>query len=101
MKTNIKYNEIKEISKEIVAKSQEIDLLFTNIEEIIDSVESAWNGKDCSEFIKTAKENIKEEKERNKRLSKFGENLEIVSNDYIELDNNFYNEVKKESLGNE
>ena len=101
MKTNIKYNEIKDLSKEVVSKSQEIDLIFSNIEEIIDSVESAWNGKDCEEFIKASKESIKEEKVKNQRLNKFGENLELVANDYIEIDNRFYNDVKKESLGNE
>lgn len=101
MKTNIKYNEIMNLSKEVITKSQEIDLLFTNIEEIIDSVKTAWNGKDSEEFIKASKDNIKEEKEKNKRLYKFGENLELVANDYIEIDNAFYEEVKKESLGNE
>ena len=100
MKTKIKYNELKEISDFIISKSDEIVLEYQEIDKIIDSVSNAWNGKDSKEFIEEAKKTVSEEKAKVDNLKKFGDNLAIISNDYVQLENNFLEKMKKESLDN-
>lgn len=100
MKTKIKYNELKDLSEYILSKSEEIDLDYQEIDKIIDSVSGAWSGTDSKEFIEEAKKTITEDKEKVNNLKKFGENLNTVSNDYIQVENKFLERVKKESLDN-
>ena len=100
MKTKIKYNELNDLSEYILSKSEEIDLDYQEIDKIIDSVSGAWSGIDSKEFIEEAKKTITEDKEKVNNLKKFGENLNTVSNDYIQVENKFLERVKKESLDN-
>lgn len=101
MKTNIKINDIDELSKYIATKSEEIDSTFDNISETISLVSDAWNGKDSKEFVEEAKKNINNVKEKNNKLKTFSDNLSVVSKDYSEVQNSWIEQLKRERFGNE
>lgn len=100
MKTKIKYNKIKEASDILIEKSEEVDSIYKEIDSIIDSISSIWEGTDSANFINSAKEDIRKEKEKTNKLKKFGKNLDTISEDYILLDNSFEELIKRESIDN-
>lgn len=101
MKTKVNYNELNELSNYIVSKKEEIDLVLQDINGIINSVETVWNGKDCKEFIKEANKKINEEQEKNKKLQVFADNLKTAANSYSSFEEKWHEEAKRESLENE
>ena len=101
MKIKIKYNELKEISKYINTKYEELELEYKEINKIIESVSDVWQGKDSEEFIEEGTKKINNEIEKIKKIKTFSDDLETISNDYSELENNWYEKVKRESLDNE
>ena len=96
MRTKIKPNEIGELSKYVISKCDELDSLYNNFETIIDSISSTWIGDDSKEFITVADNDIKNEKNKNKKLRKFGEELGTVSKDYINQENAWVLDLKRE-----
>ena len=97
MKTSVKYNELNELSNFIISKKEEIDLLFQEMIEIIDSVDNAWQGTDCKEFIKGATSKLEIEKKNNNSLKVFADDLKIVADNYMNFDNKWAEEAKRES----
>ena len=98
IKTN--YNDLNDISVFINSKCDEINLNYKEITEIIEKVSSNWMGKDSVEFVEEAKKQIEEEKERLEVLRKFSEALSTISKDYREMDNQWNETIKRESLDN-
>ncbi len=97
MKTNVKYKELSDISYFINTKKDEIDLIFQEITQVIESVDKAWSGKDCKEFIEEAKNKIEIEKKNNRSLKTFADNLKKVADDYASFDDKWAEEAKRES----
>ena len=95
MRTSIKYNELNELSKYLIKKSDEVDLSLQNIGKLINSLEGKWNGKDCEEFIKQSNKIIINERVNNKKIRQFGNDLSVVSNDYLNIDNKWLGQVKR------
>lgn len=95
MKTIIKYNELNELSKYLIQKSDEVDLSLQNIGKLINSLEGKWKGKDCEEFIKQSNKIIINERVNNKKIRQFGNDLNVVSNDYLNIDNKWLGQVKR------
>ena len=101
MKTKINVTNISDLAKYIISKSEELDSIYRDINSLIETIPSIWIGNDSNEFVEVAINDIKIEKNKNKKLKKFGENLEIVSKDYKELESNWQENLKRESLDNE
>lgn len=97
MKINVKYNELNNISSFVSSKKEELDLLFQDVTQIIESVNNAWSGKDCKEFIEEAEKKIEIEKNNNKDLKTFADNLKTVANGYINFEDKWASEAKRES----
>ena len=100
MKIKINYNEVNEVSKYINSKYEEIDLIYKEINKAIESVTNVWQGKDSNEFIEEATKNVNNEIEKNKKLKTFSDNLSTISSDYKEIESNWYESIKRESLDN-
>lgn len=101
METNIKYNEVSDISKYISSKNEELNIVLNNIQEAIDLVPGAWEGKDSVTFVKEAKEKIAKEQTKRDLLTKYASALDTISKDYIEMESKWNEQLKRESLGNE
>ena len=101
MKTKIKTNDISELSKFVISKSSEIDAIYKDLCSLIESVTDSWTGDDSKTFVTNALNIIKKEKRTNKKLQKFGENLEVVSKEYKEIENSWLENLKMENLNNE
>ena len=97
MKTNVKCNELKELSSFVSSKKEELDLVFQDISKTIDSVSTAWSGKDCKEFIEEAQEKIETEKNNNNKLKTFADNLKTASEKYANFESKWAEEAKRES----
>ncbi len=100
MKTKIKYNKIKEVSNFVIEKGEELDSIYKEIDSIIDSCSTIWEGSDSINFVNSAKEDIKKDILKIDKLKNFGKNLETISKDYILLDSSFEELIKKESSDN-
>ena len=95
MKIKVNYNELNDISSYVSSKKEEIDLILQDINTIIESVNNAWSGSDCREFIEEATKKINEEKENNKKLKTFADNLKTTANSYMDFENKWNEEAKK------
>lgn len=101
MKTKMKTNDISELSKYVVSKSSEIDLIYKDMCSLIEGIQEVWVGDDSRTFVTNALNIIKQEKRNNKKLQSFGEKLEVVSKDYKEIENAWLEKLKMEILDNE
>ena len=95
MKTKIRYYELNELSKYVIDRSDEIDSILENINRIIYSLEGKWQGKDCQNLVKKANEIIVEERVKNKKIKQFGNDLSVVSSDYLNIDNKWLGQIRK------
>ena len=101
MKTKMKINELSDLSNYIIAKSDELDSIYKDINTIIESVSNIWVGNDSKEFVEVATQDVKTEKEKDKKIRKFGENLATVAKAYKEQETNWAENIKRESLDHE
>ena len=101
MKIKINTEEVNELSKYIVSKSEEIKSIYGDIEKEIENVSSAWVGNDSKEFAKAAREDIKNEMNKTGIIKKFGEELACVSKDFKDQESSWVEHIKRENVNNE
>ncbi|MBR1385639.1 MAG: WXG100 family type VII secretion target [Bacilli bacterium] len=95
MNLKVNYEELLETGKFVIEIDAEIQQIFNELKNIINSVSSSWSGNDSDTFIEEANKYIDEQMENRKKIELLGNLIVTLSNNYKNKDNEFLNTVKK------
>ena len=101
MKLVVNYDELSKTGKFFEEKNKEIDNTINNIENILNRLDTAWEGDDMNTFKEKSSLIIKEQKEKRKEVEVLGQIVNIVSKNYSDKDSEWQDKIKKEHMINE
>lgn len=97
----VKYDDLKQVGTFVGTKKEEIYQILDNIEKLTNDVPNAWKGIDSDIFVAKSSEYIKNQKANLEKVGNLSQLLGVFSTSYKEKDNEWKEEMKKETMRND